>query len=263
MKVIITEAQLKKVVMEEGLYEALRGQRDPDAIFRKIMGLLLVGALTLHSATMLMKRLYDEKAAVPGVERVAQEKEEQGLIAKLKDAWFKKKNKDAQVADKMETDTKEAVDPKFEEKVAAIKEYMTMAAKNQNYDPKKIQISAEKMVEACNKAGFDLPLLIAQAHLESCFGLTPRARKTNSVFSVGSYDSGKNACTYSTQDDSIEPYINLMKNNYLGQKSVGDILKPGAFVNNQNNRYATDKNYEKKVANIRNKIIAKYPILAA
>jgi flagellum-specific peptidoglycan hydrolase FlgJ len=154
-------------------------------------------------------------------------------------------------------------DPNLQEKVNAVNEYMATAAKNQKFDPRTIQLSAEAMVDACNKNNFDLPLLMAQAHLESCFGLTSRARRTNSVFSVGSYDNGKNAATYPTQNDSIVPYITLMKNNYLGNRSVDDLLRPGCFVNSQNMRYATDKSYENKVKSIRNRIISKYPILAS
>ena len=101
----------------------------------------------------------------------------------------------------------------------------------------------------------------AQAHLESCFGITSRARKTNSVWSVGSYDNGKNVCTYNTQDDSIIPYIKLMQNNYLNGKDVDDILKPGGFVNNKGMRYASDPKYESKVKSIRNRILQKYPEL--
>ncbi len=153
-------------------------------------------------------------------------------------------------------------DSTFIQRVNAVKKYMKTAAENQGYSPEDIKLSPEAMVLAAEENDFDLPFLLAQAHLESCFGLTPRARKTNSVFSVGCYDNGKNVCNYSTQDDSIVPYINLIKNDYLVDgKTIENLLQKGKFVNAINKRYASDPYYESKVKNIRNRIINKYPEL--
>lgn len=149
-----------------------------------------------------------------------------------------------------------------QKKIDAVKKYMETALKNRNIPIENLQLSPEKIVQACQETGFDLPLLLAQAHLESCFGTTNRARNTNSVWSVGSYDNGKNVCTYNSQDDSIMPYIKLMQANYLSNKNVNDILQPGKFVNGIGKRYASDKNYENKVKSIRDKIIRQYPELA-
>lgn len=257
MKVILTEEQFRQViqesVIEENLITSLLGFSDPNKMVRKIVIALLMGTIAFGAVPRIVDRLGQNN---PAVEKVGEE----NFIDKIKNVWTNLKNKQAQVTDKMEKDIK---GPDFEEKVNALKSYMAMAAKNQNYDPKSIKISPEAMVAACMKTGFDLPLLIAQAHLESCFGLTPRARRTNSVFSVGSYDNGKDAATYRTQDECIMPYINLMNKNYLVGKTVDDILKPGAFVNTDNKRYASNKDYEKLVKSIRNKIISKYPVLAS
>jgi flagellum-specific peptidoglycan hydrolase FlgJ len=154
-------------------------------------------------------------------------------------------------------------DTNFNQKVEAVKNYMATAAKNQGFNPEDIQLTPEEMINACNETGFDLPLLMAQAHLESCFGLTKRAQKTNSVFSVGCWDNGQNKKTYSTQNSSIRPYIQLLQNNYLqqGKKTLDDILKPNGFVNHQGNRYASDTKYESKLNSIRNRILKNYPIL--
>ena len=257
MRVILTEEQLRQViqeqVIEENIISSLLGLNNPNKIIRKLVIALLLGTITFAALPRIVDRLGRENQAV---EKVGEE----NLIDKIKKLWQNMKDKNSQVTDRMRAD---AVDPNLQEKVKALKAYMETAAKNQRYDPKAIQISPEAMIRACNQTNFDLPLLIAQAHLESCFGLTPRARRTNSVFSVGSYDNGKNAATYRTQDDCILPYINLMKNNYLVDKTVNDILQPGAFVNTKNMRYASDKNYEGKVRSIRNKIISKYPVLAS
>ena len=154
-------------------------------------------------------------------------------------------------------------DSLFQKKVECVKDYMKKAVKNQGFNPENIQLSPEEMVNACEQTGFDLPLLMAQAHLESCFGFGKRARKTGSVFSVGCWDDGSNRSTYSNQNQSILPYINLMKNDYLKNKDIDTLLKPNGFINMNGHRYAQDKNYEQKVKSIRNKIIKNYPELAS
>lgn len=257
MKVILTEGQLRQIiweeVVEEGLISSLLGLNNTNSIAKKIVIALLAGTITFAAVPRILNMVGQNNPAVENTDQ-------SGLLGKIKSLWDNLKNKDSQVTDKMKED---AVDPNFKEKVEALTAYMETAAKNQKYDPKAIRITPEAMIKACNQTNFDLPLLIAQAHLESCFGLTPRARRTNSVFSVGSYDNGKNAATYSSQDACILPYINLMKNNYLMDRSVDDLLKPSSFVNGQNMRYASDKSYESKVKNIRDRIISKYPILAS
>ena len=154
-------------------------------------------------------------------------------------------------------------DTNLQNKVNAVKDYITKSVKNQGYNPENLKLSPEEMVIACEETGYDLPMLMAQAHLESCFGFGRRARETNSVFSVGCYDNGKNMAKYNSQNASIRPYIRLMQNDYLrGEKSIDDILSPNAFVNMNGHRYAQDKNYENKVKTLRNKIIKQYPELA-
>lgn len=165
------------------------------------------------------------------------------------------------ISDNMETNSE--FDVALQNKINAVNEYMKKAVKNQGHNPDNIQLSPEEMVKACQETGFDLPLLMAQAHLESCFGFGKRARQTNSVFSVGCYDDGRNVATYNNQNASIRPYIKLMQKDYLVDgKTVDDILKPNSFVNFKGYRYAQDKKYEDKVKSIRNKILKQYPELA-
>lgn len=253
MKVVVTESQIKEVVREEvganNLLAALSNYvNNPTMVYNALLQALTAGTITMPTVPIILTRLFSNQ-------QNGGEQQKVGILQRLRNAFTNKNNQ--------EQGNKPMEDPNFQEKVQAVNEYMAIAAKNQNFNPANIQISAEAMVNACNQTEFDLPLLMAQAHLESCFGLTSRARRTNSVFSVGSYDNGKNVVTYQTQNDSIMPYIELMQKNYLGQRGVDDILKPGAFVNGANKRYASDKNYENKVASIRNKIIKNYPILAS
>lgn len=151
----------------------------------------------------------------------------------------------------------------FQEKVKAVEEYMIYALKNQGYTLKSTDLKPETLVKVSIESGIDLPFIMAAAHQESCFGATPRAKRTNSVFSEGCYDNGQNVVTYSDANDSVYGYVKLLKKSYLvNGKTFMDLLKPGKFVNGVGNRYASDKDYEFKVNNIRNRIIRMHPILA-
>ena len=121
-----------------------------------------------------------------------------------------------------------------------------------------LDLDPENIVSMCEKYNFPLPLCLAQAHLESHFGTTPRAQRTNSVFSVGSYDNGKNICTYPSKDASVESYIKLMQKDYLGDKTVDTLLTPGNFVNPNGDRYSSNKNYEKDIRATMNGLIKRF-----
>ena len=151
---------------------------------------------------------------------------------------------------------------RLERRIRACEAYMLYALKNLNYSPESTKLDPEALVKAAYKYNFDLPFLMAAAHLESCFGATPRARRTNSVFSVGSYDNGKNVVTYSHPNQSIEPYIKLLNSDYLiNGKTINDLMKHGKFVNKNGHRFASNKKYEQQLRQIRNRIIKKYPEL--
>lgn len=126
-----------------------------------------------------------------------------------------------------------------------------------------IEFDIKNVVYLCYKHNFDLPLMLAQMQCESHFGTDPRARRTGSVISIGQWDN-KTVTTYDTQDDCFEPYILIMKRDYLqdGKVSVDDLLKPGCFVNTIGNRYAGYPDYEDSVRRTRNSIIKRYPDLA-
>ena len=132
-----------------------------------------------------------------------------------------------------------------------------------NYNNSSTDLTPQALVQASEKYSFDLPLLMAAAHLESCFGATNRAKRTNSVYSVGAYDNGKDIITSSHPNQSIEGYIRLLNNDYLiNGKTIEDLLKPGGFINKNGKRYASKKNYENLLKSVRNKIIQQYPELS-
>lgn len=160
--------------------------------------------------------------------------------------------------------TPEDTIPNYRQKIEAVNDYMLKAVENNGFDVKAIKITPESIVLNAHQYGFDIPLALAQAHQESCFGMTPRAKRTNSIFSVGLWDNGHNKNTYATQDESVGPYMQLINQDYLqnGKKKVSDLLIPGGFVNYAGDRYASDRKYENNIRYLRNKIIREYPVLA-
>ena len=118
---------------------------------------------------------------------------------------------------------------------------------------KKSKMSADNIVELALKYDYDISLMLAQFHLESHFASFGIAYKTNNVANVGNMDDGTMLYKFKHPDDSVEPYIKLMINDYLKNKSVDDLLNN--FVNYRNQRYASDVLYENKVKQKRNYII--------
>lgn len=240
MKLILTEEQLNLLLQTEGvarlLQESLGDSKKLENLKKIIRKLLATGvALTTIIAAL-------NKQNLPQTERDVL------INAAIGEAELKKA---------------ELVDSSFQEKVKACKEYMEYALKNQNYTLESTDLKPETLVRASIEKGFDLPFLMAVAHQESCFGATPRAQRTNSVFSEGSWDNGKNTVTYSDPNESVYGYIDLINRSYIvNGKTLFDLLAPGAFVNGIGKRYASDTNYENKIKRLRNRIIKKYPELA-
>lgn len=135
---------------------------------------------------------------------------------------------------------------------------------HQAYNPDEIKLSAEELVSACEEYDYDLVLAAAQAWIESVWGTTPRALKTKSVFSVGSYDNSKNTANYDTVNASIRPYIELMQKSYgINPEKIDSIFNGNQkLVNDIGNRYASDKNYENRLKITYNSIKKNYPILS-
>lgn len=108
------------------------------------------------------------------------------------------------------------------------------------------------VVNNCIDYDIDICFVLAQGEIESHFGTKGLARKTNSVFNVYAYDGkelheiNKNG-KYKHPDDSVEPYIELLKREYLVEnKTEYDMLKK--YVNYYGNRYASAPDYEQKLS---------------
>jgi hypothetical protein len=241
MKIVLTESQLDTLltiekasfIMTESLNENLNFN-----ILKKRIKHFIIAGMAITSVITAINHINATQA------------EKEALIAFAKQEEMMKQ-------EKMKADSI------FNEKVKACDEYITKALGVKGYSRDATKLSSEALVKNSMKYNFDLPLLLAAAHLESCFGVTPRAKKTNSIYSVGLYDNGKNLASYAHPDDSISAYIELLYNDYLiDDKTINDLLTPGCFINKNGYRFASDKDYEKNLKSIRNRIIKQYPELA-
>lgn len=247
-KIFLTESQIlyikKHKVLNEGFIKNMYSDCETfEDYFKMTMLLLSMGIGTVGSALVLMQHTFPEEYST--------------MKHKMK-IEFQKSAKESKDTNTAQYNFEEERKRLREQKISEIDNFMKYVAELNDRDPKTIQLSAEHIVNMCDKYNFPLPLLLAQAHLESHFGTTSRARRTNSVFSVGSYDDGRNIYKPSTQNESVENYIKTIQNYYLCNKSVDDLLKNGGFVNHLGKRYASDKNYELKIRQTMNGLIKQH-----
>lgn len=237
MKVVLNESQFCHLLLNESC-NLINNDKLLDIIKRKIKHLLLAGVATASIIAAIDKLNIEDSI-----------KEKLSNFIEQQEDTTPKRTPEEQLA--------------YERKVRACEAYMLTALSNQNFKPESTQLTPEALVDSAEKYNFDLPFLMAAAHLESCFGATPRARRTNSVFSVGSYDNGKDVVTYSHPNESISGYIELLLSDYLiNGKTLNDLMTPGKFVNKNGHRFASNKKYERQLRQIRNRIIKNYPDLA-
>lgn len=117
------------------------------------------------------------------------------------------------------------------------------------------------LVENCEKYGIPISFTLAQGEIESHFGTTGLAYRTNSVWNVGAFDGytiNDIQHKFNNPNDSVRPYLELLVNNYLPSKTVEDLLE--SFVDINGNRYASDKHYEAKLSNKYKYIMDNYRI---
>ena len=124
------------------------------------------------------------------------------------------------------------------------------------------KLDGEIVVDKCCEYNVDIAFVLAQGQIESHFGTTGTARKTNSVFNVGAYDGysasrqRSNGFGFSHPNESVEPYLILLTNNYLvNGKTINDLMY--AYVNYLGMRYASDTRYEYMLRSVYNKINSK------
>lgn len=135
--------------------------------------------------------------------------------------------------------------------VAEVKAYIDSVAPTSS-------LNGYAVVDYCEKYDLDIKFVLAQGQLESHFGTTGMAIKTNSVFNVGAYDkltieeiNGK--FKYKHPDYSIEPYMKLLYRDYIyGSKTELDLM--AKYVNKAGKRYSSNMNYERDMLNLYAKI---------
>jgi hypothetical protein len=124
--------------------------------------------------------------------------------------------------------------------VNEVQNYITTIAPSSN-------LRGYAIVEECEEYNIDICFVLAQGEIESHFGTKGIAAKINSVFNVGIYDGlsiqeigEKYKCDY--PNESIEPYLKLLNERYLINKTEQDLMKK--FVDKDGKRYASNPNYE-------------------
>lgn len=112
------------------------------------------------------------------------------------------------------------------------------------------EMLAAGATQAYNQFGKVVPVELALAQLQQEGYLAKgkgrnKPQRTNNPFNVGNTDDGSTV-TYKTVNAGVNKYYNLLASNYLANNSMDDLLTKG-FVNKSGNRYASDKNYEKRL----------------
>lgn len=121
------------------------------------------------------------------------------------------------------------------------------------------KIDSEMLFTLCDEYNIDVRFVIAQGQIESHFATKGTARKTNSIFNVGAYDGhsasrqNRNGFGFSDPNESIEPYLLLLTNDYLvNGKTEFDMMKH--YANKLGMRYASNPQYEKMLKSVYNRI---------
>lgn len=113
-------------------------------------------------------------------------------------------------------------------------------------------ITPEKLVDACIEHGVDIIFVLAHGQIESSMGTAGIAARTNSVWNVHSHDGRTTnniigaGLGYDHPDQSIHPYLTLLKKNYLvNGKDEQDLMNN--FVSKYGDRYASSDEFETKL----------------
>ena len=140
------------------------------------------------------------------------------------------------------------VKDKFEQKlIAEVDRYI----KGQAPDSR---LEASNIVEKCLEYETDIVFVLAQGLLESHFGTKGVAAKTHSVWNVGAYDNQRPRNWYANPNESLEPYLKLLKEDYLInithagdtiQKEVQElVMEDRQYINYNGSRFASARGYE-------------------
>jgi flagellum-specific peptidoglycan hydrolase FlgJ len=120
-------------------------------------------------------------------------------------------------------------------------------------------VTAEYLVTECHEYDVDIIFVLAQGTIESHFATKGIGGKINSIFNVCVYDNIKSgnrvnkSHRYEHPDESIEPYLQLLRESYLvNGKTEADMLVN--YVNLYGQRYASHPQYETQLASVMKRI---------
>ena len=128
--------------------------------------------------------------------------------------------------------------------VTEVQNYISQIAPSSN-------LRGYAIVEECEKYNIDPIFVLAQAEIESHFGTKGLGSKFNNVFNVDVHDKVKGKADMNKKyifdypNQSIEPYLQLLTNNYLPGKLEVDLMQN--YVDINGSRYASDPDYETKL----------------
>ena len=120
-------------------------------------------------------------------------------------------------------------------------------------------MDAVEFVDMCDKYNMDLFFVVAQAQVESTFATKGLGQKMNSAFNVKAYDGkgSKYMDKHHHPDESIEPYMMLVKKYYMGDsKTEMDLMNN--YVDLNNKRYASNPDYETMMLSTYKKLVDRY-----
>jgi len=134
----------------------------------------------------------------------------------------------------------------YDKLLIEVTNYMNEIAPNSKLNP-------DSLTSKCLDYDMDIIFVLAQGVLESHLGTKGKAAETNSVWNVGTYDNGKIIYRYSDPNESIEPYLQLLKKDYLiNVTSKGDtiykdlhhLIRDKGYKNMNGHRFASARGYE-------------------
>lgn len=123
-------------------------------------------------------------------------------------------------------------------------------------------LRALPLCQECIERKIDLPFVLAQADIESRFGTRGLAKRTNSVWNIGAFDGLKESkvARYSHPNMSIRPYLRILEERYLNNKSIEDLMLK--YEDRDGKRYASDPLYEQKLRTKYDEILSSTKIMS-
>lgn len=133
-----------------------------------------------------------------------------------------------------------------------VHEYISTIAPRAEIDP-------YILIDLCTEYNIDVAFVMAQGQIESHYATAGTAKRTKSIFNVGAYDGHsaarqcRNGFGFDDPNESIEPYLILLTNDYLvNGKTINDLMTN--YVNHLGMRYASNRKYESQLKSVYNKI---------